>query len=311
MKILELTIGVSASGKTTYAEREALLPGVVNLNRDDIRQELFMEEHGRRFTWNEWKFTKANEAKVGERQIQRTLEAMARPEVKRVIISDTNLKPVFRAAWESLAHTNGWEYKTTICHVTEEEAIRRDEARTMTVGKKVIRNQMRVYHASNKELILQYFKDHLNAIWGDRIGNYVLSDIDGTVAEMHKDEPGRRKPYEWHRVAEDSPRPQVIQVLRLLHEDDKDVVFFSGRDGVCNCETALWLHQHIPFTEYELLMRKPKDQRPDWVVKAELLLEIVKVRRTRPYVMLDDRNQVVDAMRFLGVEVWQVQPGDF
>ncbi|CAL9970453.1 polynucleotide kinase [Vibrio phage D479] len=311
MKILELTIGVSASGKTTYAEREATKPGVVNLNRDDMRQELFMEEHGRRFVWGEWQFTKENEKKVGEMQMQRTLDAMARPDVTKVIISDTNLKPEFRKHWESLAATNGWTYKTKICHVTEEEAFRRDAAREMQVTKKVIRNQMRVYHASNKDLILQHFKDLLEEAWNGKVGNYVLSDIDGTVAEMHKDEPGKRKPYEWHRVAEDSPRQNVIDVLTMYFNAGKDITFFSGRDGVCRAETALWLHQYIPFEKYGLLMRQAKDQRPDWVVKSELLLEIALLTGSKPLLMLDDRNQVVDAMRFLGVEVWQVQPGDF
>ncbi|CAL9992741.1 polynucleotide kinase [Vibrio phage D484] len=40
MKVI-VTVGVPASGKTTWAEQFCAKTGAVNVNRDDARQELF------------------------------------------------------------------------------------------------------------------------------------------------------------------------------------------------------------------------------------------------------------------------------
>jgi hypothetical protein len=57
-------------------------------------------------------------------------------------------------------------------------------------------------------------------------------------------------------------------------------------------------------------MRRAKDYRADSIVKTELLDQI-RQWHGEPFVWLDDRNQVVDAIRAAGVRVLQCAPGDF
>jgi hypothetical protein len=57
-------------------------------------------------------------------------------------------------------------------------------------------------------------------------------------------------------------------------------------------------------------MRAEKDNRKDSIVKVEFLHDITRDWGW-PYLWVDDRQQVVDAIREQGVRVLQVAPGDF
>ena len=58
------------------------------------------------------------------------------------------------------------------------------------------------------------------------------------------------------------------------------------------------------------LMRKIDDFRPDSIVKVELLAEI-REKYGEPYLWVDDRKTVVEAIRNAGVRVLQVCEGDY
>lgn len=136
-----------------------------------------------------------------------------------------------------------------------------------------------------------------------------LVDIDGTLAHM-----SGRKPYMWDRVGEDTPAEAVIQVVKALAAfaefvEPLRIVVMSGRDEVCRPQTESWLNTHVPVW-HELHMRAHKDNRKDSIVKAELFDRHV---RDRFWVqgVLDDRNQVVEMWRAMGLVCLQVAPGDF
>ncbi len=57
-------------------------------------------------------------------------------------------------------------------------------------------------------------------------------------------------------------------------------------------------------------MREPHDNRPDWIVKNEIFDKFIRVQWNAK-LALDDRNQVVDRYRQMGLTVLQVAPGDF
>jgi hypothetical protein len=57
-------------------------------------------------------------------------------------------------------------------------------------------------------------------------------------------------------------------------------------------------------------MRPENDMRKDSVVKSELFWEHVAPNYNVQFV-LDDRDQVVDFWRSIGLVCWQVAPGDF
>ncbi len=133
----------------------------------------------------------------------------------------------------------------------------------------------------------------------------VLCDLDGTLALRT----GDRSPYDWHRVGEDDPNPAVIEIVQVLWNAGYHIVLMSGRDESCRMQTEMWLDaQKVPF--HELHMRAEKDNRKDSLVKIELYHRHVKDRFDVAFV-LDDRRQVVEAWRAIGLTVFQVADGDF
>jgi len=130
----------------------------------------------------------------------------------------------------------------------------------------------------------------------------ILCDIDGTLAHM-----GERSPYDWHKVGIDTVDQVVIDLLRRY--DNRVIILLSGRDSVCRPETIEWLAQNrVPFNY--LFMRAEEDNRKDSVVKLELFNQHIRNDFNVEFV-LDDRNQVVEMWRSLGLKCLQVAPGDF
>ncbi|AGN30140.1 PseT polynucleotide 5'-kinase and 3'-phosphatase [Vibrio phage nt-1] len=301
MKLI-VTVGVPASGKTTWAEKYCEKNNAVNVNRDDTRQELFGP-----FKWGEYKFEKKNEELVTK--VNKDKALMSLRFGMDVVISDTNLVPGRREEWRNIAKELGAEYEERLFHISFDEAFARDKAREMSVGGKVLTTMFQNYHKNNRDLIIKHFKERLEYLWKHATQAVVLSDIDGTVAEMHKGVKGRRSPFEWFRVEEDTPRDTVIEILDYMSFDYK-IIFMSGRDGICEEHTRRWLTEHMPFFWADLVMRKKGDSRPDWIIKLELLVELAE-KGYQPKVMFDDRDQVVNTLREVGVEVFQVQPGNF
>ena len=73
--------------------------------------------------------------------------------------------------------------------------------------------------------------------------------------------------------------------------------------------TETWLtEQGVNFDE--VFMRHIGDRRPDYEVKVELLAEI-RTKYGEPYLWVDDRKTVVDAIRGQGVRVLQVCEGNY
>lgn len=138
MKKAIVTVGVSASGKTTFAE-SFLQDGDnstnwVNINRDDIRWELLGVKD-----WSKWSWKREKEVT----SIHRASLAKAAYEGKNVIISDTNLHPKFRNDLLECLHSLGYTSVTQkVFTVSFEEACKRDTVRLNGVGYSVIAKQM-------------------------------------------------------------------------------------------------------------------------------------------------------------------------
>jgi hypothetical protein len=134
----------------------------------------------------------------------------------------------------------------------------------------------------------------------------VIVDIDGTIAKM-----SGRSPYDWKRVGEDAPVEDVLSIVNALEGSGYKILFTSGRDGSCRAETEAWIekHHHV-YGNWSLLMREAGDNRPDWIVKAEIFDREIR-NKYNVRCVLDDRKQVVDMWRKLGLTVAQVAEGDF
>jgi hypothetical protein len=133
----------------------------------------------------------------------------------------------------------------------------------------------------------------------------VLVDVDGTVA----DHTGIRGHHEYDKVGLDLPKYDVIKMVRAALEGGYTPIFLSGRPEKSRYDTRQWLNRHVT-TAGSLLMRQDGDHRADYIVKKELFDEYVR-NTYRVAVAFDDRNQVVDMYREMGLTVLQVAEGNF
>ena len=166
MKLI-LTVGISASGKTTWAESQK---NIVNINRDNIRFSVVQPGSD----WSTYKFNKKNEKRVTE------LELNAATEVTKfgsdIIISNTNLNSKTREFWKDFAKHHNYEFEIKEFPITLEEAIKRDNLRQNGVGERVIRKQYQQW--------LEYI-GRKTYTPNEKLPKCIIVDIDGTIAEMN------------------------------------------------------------------------------------------------------------------------------
>lgn len=270
MKLI-LTVGISASGKTTWAESQK---NIVNINRDNIRFSVVQPGSD----WSTYKFNKKNEKRVTE------LELNAATEVTKfgsdIIISNTNLNSKTREFWKDFAKHHNYEFEIKEFPITLEEAIKRDNLRQNGVGERVIRKQYQQW--------LEYISRKTYTP-NEKLPKCIIVDIDGTIAEMNG-----RGPFEWDKVDTDLPRQFVIDVVTgYADRHNCHIVFLSGRDGCCYAKTYDWIAKYFGHDiSWTLNMRKTKDFRKDCIVKEEIFWNVV-APKYNVIGVFDDRPQVL------------------
>jgi predicted kinase len=140
MPKLTITVGVSASGKTTWVESltDEELYNTVNLNRDDIRFNMIRPG-------GTWKTYNPNGNEAVAKRFQLRLAQLAVSFSARIIVSDTNLKSIDREFWRQFAKNNGYDFEIKEFPISLEEAIERDSKRKNSVEEEVIRNQYKLW----------------------------------------------------------------------------------------------------------------------------------------------------------------------
>ena len=148
--------------------------------------------------------------------------------------------------------------------------------------------------------------------------NTVIFDLDGTLANIDARRKLATKPngkldwdifFDASNISLDVPNEPVVKMAQLFAEDDFTVVIFSGRSNKTEKTTRSWLaHNRVPF--HKLVMRDDKRHfMPDNELKKQFLDEHVDIDDV--FLVVDDRQQVVDMWRSLGLTVFQVAPGNF
>ena len=134
----------------------------------------------------------------------------------------------------------------------------------------------------------------------------IIVDVDGTLADMR----GVRGPFEWDKVSQDKPHQDIIDLVRDLRSLKKyKIIITTGRDGVCEEATKKWLKDNgVPFDDFYI--RKAGDFRKDNIIKSEIYMDHIRPNYDVKFV-IDDRDQVVEMWRSLGLRVLQVAPGNF
>ena len=141
----------------------------------------------------------------------------------------------------------------------------------------------------------------------------IICDIDGTLADcrhrLRHVLPGGKRDWEsfFAGMADDNVVYPVRAAVQSLARDYK-IVLCSGRPEKYRGVTVKWLDEWcVPFDS--LYMRPDNDTRPDHVVKAQLLSGLRK-DGFDPFLVIDDRQSVVDMWRDHGLLCMQVAPVD-
>ena len=143
MKVF-VTIGVSASGKSTWADSYARENNGLVINRDSIRKLIVSTQQGRLISdaelWKLWAFKHEDEVtRMYDIQLDTALRSM---EFDCIILSDTFLNEVFRNEMLTrLSDKYGVQAEIVKFPIELDVAIERDKNREASVGEPVIRSQ--------------------------------------------------------------------------------------------------------------------------------------------------------------------------
>ena len=164
----------------------------------------------------------------------------------------------------------------------------------------------------------------------------IIFDLDGTLSNIDSRRDISMKPngrLDWNVFAApnsilalDKPNAPVIKMAQMFKADGFKIVIFSGRNDRGFDATVQWLNDFkVPF---DLLVMRPdkfKDKSwpiadgnpatpdmrfmPDEILKKKMLDAFVDINDV--FLVVDDRDKVVKMWRDLGLNTFQVAPGDF
>ena len=288
MRKLILTRGLPASGKTTWAKlQQEKNPNFVLVNKDELRAMLHSSVHSK----GREEFVLATRDFIVEKALS---------EGHDVIVHDTNFAGKHSLRLGELAKKHNAELVIEdFSGVPLEECIRRDSGRTNAVGASVIKKMWRDYLKPTPPVIKH----------NPALPDAILCDLDGTLALF-----GNNNPYD-RDFLQDVLNEKVASIIRthkaFYSESAKELnlIIVSGRDGKFVEQTIQWLKNNEIYYDF-MFMRKPEDKRKDSIVKEEIYNKYIKDNFNVLFV-LDDRNQVVELWRSLGLTCFQVADGDF
>ena len=283
MKKVIITKGLPASGKSTWAKEQLTKnPGCYKrISKDELR--MMLDNH---------KSSLGNEQfilKVRDMLILQTLT-----EGYHVIIDDTNLHPKHEATIRNLVKGQAIVQIQDFTDVSLELCIERDRRRPNYVGEQVIRQMYRDFLQPSPQMVA-YISDLPDAI---------IVDLDGTLAMMNG-----RNPYNTSKCEQDTPNEVVEMIIKLCWKAGLRILVTSGRENQYREKTINWLVKYEIHFDL-ILMRGTGDYRKDAIIKQELYEQNIAGKYNVRFV-LDDRNQVVDLWRSLGLICLQVAAGDY
>lgn len=297
--------GYPGSGKTTAARSM----NKTVISRDDLRRAMFDD---------------LRPGKDAEDAVTLVEEAAVKALLKDnrdVVVDAMHVNPRYLRKWAKLAARMGVDFKVVDVRTSVDECVARDDspdrwAAGKFVGESVIRKIAKRFPMGRwpdirmPDLFMEPYKPDI------RKPNAYIFDIDGTLAHMTG-----RSPYDYSRVSEDVVDTAVRSLVVACYARQKlafnreYILIVSGRDEACRAETEKWLQDNL--VPYDKLIMRPEDavdnhgnKLPDWQVKLDLFNKHIRHEYNVKFV-IDDRQQVVDTWRRLGLKCLQPQEGDF
>ena len=108
----------------------------------------------------------------------------------------------------------------------------------------------------------------------------------------------------------DEPHEWCIELIKAMSGTGHGIVFVTGRPATYRERSEQWLKKYLPELTYELYTRKDSDYRSDYIIKEEIYREHIEPKWNILF-CVDDRKQVVDEWRRLGLTCLQCAEGNF
>jgi FMN phosphatase YigB (HAD superfamily) len=142
----------------------------------------------------------------------------------------------------------------------------------------------------------------------------IVCDLDGTLCDAahRRHLVDGSQPRDWDQFYDrcdmDPPHYDVLELINTLHQK-YNLVYVTGRVERVRKKTEAWLRRH--YAPYgPVFMRPDGDHRQDYVLKEEIAA-CEGLTKNSVLVALDDRDQVVEMWRRLGIRCLQVAKGNF
>lgn len=298
--------GCPASGKSTWAKKFVNeRQNWIHISNDSIRDGFFCRIFSKQDTKN-------------VEHIRNLMLQYAIDNNLSIVIDNTNLHPKHEENYKRIAEENG--YKFSIKDFTDvplEVCILRDRNREKKVGHYVIINMYNQFLKPKDQedvtldsLDLNKFKEPIERIilqQDKTLQKAILCDLDGTIAWIE-----HRNCYDASNCDEDELNEAVCVCIKAMQAQGYQIIFVSGRMDKYEEPTRKFLKEKACFNDedYLLYMRKTDDFRKDSIVKQEIFENKIKDKFYVEFV-LDDRDQVVKIWRKMGLQCFQVAPGNF
>lgn len=299
--MITILIGISGSGKSTLSEKKMLHnANLIRVNRDSFRTALFMMDS---LYYNRPDFRDCEKlvSEISEQLIYDSLH-----KGKDIIIDNTNLqKKYIDEIIRKFNHLSAIELEfVDIDKSVAKARVMARDSKGKAFDTSYIDRQSNDLIKLKKQLHgVQLYYPQINAeiLFNEGLPKAYLVDIDGTVAQK-----GDRDIFDDSKLHLDSEIKAVAEVVRALQKEGYTIVYVSGRQDTTYNATKKWLEdKNLWFTNTEMFMRKAKDQRPDYLVKEEIMIEAI-VPRYNPVGVFDDRLQVTREYYRLGIPVLNV-----
>lgn len=304
MNKLILALGISGSGKTTWAKQWVKEDPThrVRLNYDDIRCMLGEYWVPEREPLVKYIFDKS------------LIEAM---ELGYDIVIDnmSNLNPKHQAEYAKLVESHNdvytqsqYEIKHKWFITSVDVCVERDKNREISVGEKVIRQQWRKYR---NEIIQHGIKEMLSKQVKNNpmLPHCILVDMDATLCFNTNGRPFYG-PGADVGMRDDIPNTNIIDLVKAYCTTyNCDLIILTGRDESCREATMDWLTEH-DLHPTELLMR-PNGSYLRGDEQKKLIYEIKIKDKYNVDFVIDDSDKVVKMYRDLGLTVLQPNEGKF
>lgn len=299
MTKLTILRGVSGCGKSTWAREQ----NASVVSRDDIRVMQFGSDNQDYYTVDKKVlFERENLVTV----IQDAMIAALLKAGKDVIVDNTNTEWKFVKALAKIGYRHGAEVEVKFFDVPLHTAQQRAAMRKSLGGRDVPSDIIRQQHdriQGTKNFVLDEVKPVKPYFGTPGKPKAFMYDLDGTAYHMND----KRGPYALN-VDVDDPDPVIQEIIRTQALDLVPIAMSGRKTKTRELTIECLVKDGVPFDA--LFMRADDDNRADNLVKADLFDDNVRDNYDVQFV-LDDRDQVVEMWRRMGIKCLQVATGDF